>query len=127
MTIEKLIPYFISKLLKGESQKETFRKLAESANRVLRITKDKIAQKVDSSLFVLDEEKALYSAVISQNTDEEDMYSYIKNLEELIVPIDNFFDKVLVMDKDEKIKNNRIALLNLLKEKFLKICDFQYL
>ena len=116
-----------AKLLKRESQKETFRKLAESANRVLRITKDKIAQKVDSSLFVLDEEKALYSAVISQNTDEEDMYSYIKNLEELIVPIDNFFDKVLVMDKDEKIKNNRIALLNLLKEKFLKICDFQYL
>ena len=35
-----------------------------------------------------------------------------------------FFDNVLVMDKDEKIKENRLKLLALAKEKFEKLADF---
>lgn len=116
-----------AKFIKEESQKESFKKLSEAANRVLRITKEATVAQVDEKLFMLNEEKALFEAIKKQNADEKNIKEYTTNLENLVEPIDNFFDKVLVMDKDEKIKNNRIALLNLLKEKFSKVCDFQYL
>lgn len=115
------------KFVKEESQKESFKKLAEAAKRVLRITKDTDFAHTNEALFVLDEEKELYHAVNAQNADSADLRAYVKSLENLTEPIDKFFDKVLVMDKDEKIKNNRIALLNTLKEKFSKVCNFQYL
>lgn len=116
-----------AKFIKEESQKESFKKLSEAANRVLRIAKETTVAQVSEKLFMLNEEKALFEAIKKQNADEKNIKEYTLNLENLVEPIDNFFDKVLVMDKDEKIKNNRIALLNLLKEKFSKVCDFQYL
>jgi len=39
-------------------------------------------------------------------------------------PINSFFDSVLVMDKDEKIKNNRLALLYSVKNIFDYLGDF---
>ena len=82
----------------------------------------------DEKLFVLEEEKALYSAICAMgNLEGLAIKDCVNKLEGLVGPINNFFDKVLVMDKDEKIKNNRIALLTLLKEKLLRVCDFQYL
>ena len=38
--------------------------------------------------------------------------------------IDNFFDKVFVMDKDEAVKTNRLALLTHIKNMFLTFADF---
>lgn len=38
--------------------------------------------------------------------------------------INQFFDKILVMDKDETIKNNRLALLQYINSFFIKIADF---
>lgn len=106
---------------------ENFKKLAESAKRVLKIVKEDSKNAVNETLFVLGEEKALYCAIVNNCSEFKDLKQYCGCLENLVEPINNFFDKVLVMDKDEKIKNNRIALLNLLKEKFSKVCDFQYL
>ncbi|MEF9991994.1 MAG: glycine--tRNA ligase subunit beta [Romboutsia sp.] len=37
--------------------------------------------------------------------------------------IDNMFDNVMVMDKDEAIKDNRLALLRQVYDTMLKICD----
>ena len=39
--------------------------------------------------------------------------------------VDLFFDKVLVMDKDKDLKNNRIALLSEIDGLFMKIIDFE--
>lgn len=44
-------------------------------------------------------------------------------LAELKEPIDQFFDKVMVMVEDEKIRNNRLRLLNRLRALFLEIAD----
>lgn len=41
--------------------------------------------------------------------------------------IDNFFDNVMVMDKDENIKNNRLALLKQIYETVLTMCDLSYI
>ncbi len=39
--------------------------------------------------------------------------------------VDKFFDDVMVMDKDEAIKNNRLALLGLLAGMFLRLADIR--
>ena len=75
-------------------------------------------------LFVLEEEKALYDAISAHNADNKNIDEYILSLKTLVQPIVQFFDKVLVMDKDEKIKNNRIALLTKLKSQYEKLADF---
>jgi glycyl-tRNA synthetase beta chain len=38
--------------------------------------------------------------------------------------IDNYFEKVFVMDNDEAIKNNRLGALKLIKDMFLTFADF---
>jgi glycyl-tRNA synthetase beta chain len=42
----------------------------------------------------------------------------------LTAPIDMFFDKVMVMDKDEVIKNNRLGLLKNIDNLVKKTADF---
>ena len=95
----------------------------ENANRIIRILKDASFDKVDESLFVDDAEKNLYEDVkkIEFTTDYD---NYMKQLIGLNTQIDSFFEKVLVMDKDEKIKNNRIALLTIIKKSYEKIANF---
>ncbi len=113
----------ITKYLKDEN----FNAIKENATRVSRILKENSGSKVDEKLFICDEEKSLYDAILNHNEDEKNLEKYINSLNSLINPIIKFFDKVLVMDKDEKIKNNRLALLTLLKEKFNVVCDFEKL
>lgn len=57
----------------------------------------------------------------------KDYEQYLKQLQEINPSVEKFFDDVLVMDKDEKIKQNRLALLSLLKQKYDYICDFSKL
>jgi glycyl-tRNA synthetase beta chain len=38
--------------------------------------------------------------------------------------VDKFFDEVLVMDKDVRIRNNRMALLQELSRLFIQIADY---
>ncbi len=52
---------------------------------------------------------------------------YQKALEKLVSlrkPVDDFFDKVMVMAEDRKLRDNRLALLNRIVELFCKIADF---
>ncbi len=98
----------------------------ENANRIIRILKDSSFDKVNEDLFVDDAEKKLYECV-KEVTFTNDYENYIKQLIGLNAQIDNFFEKVLVMDKDENIKNNRIALLTILKNYYEKIADFSVL
>ena len=100
--------------------------LLENANRVVRIIKDMSAAKVDEKYFVEPCEKALYDAI--QNIKMlNDYKGYLQQLETINPVVTKFFDDVLVMDKDENVKNNRISLLNLLKEKYEYIADFSKL
>jgi glycyl-tRNA synthetase beta chain len=105
-------------------KKESYKGFHEAANRISRIIKNQL--KTD---FI---DKALLKECQEQNLFEnfkalEHFDSYqklVQNLENLIPFIDRFFDKVLVMDENENIKNNRINLLAIIEEKFLLIGDF---
>jgi len=85
--------------------------------------KENVSAKVDEKLFVHDAEKNLYSAILSVRFSE----NYEKYLEDLIginQNVSKFFEDVLVMDNDEKVKNNRLALLSELKNKYIMLTDF---
>lgn len=98
-------------------------KLAENANRVLRILKESVNVPVNPALFTFEAEKNLYSEM--QKVQFAGNYNeYLKSLTDLNPAVTRFFEDVLVMDNDEKIKNNRLALLNELKNKYIILTDF---
>lgn len=97
--------------------------LNENANRVIRILKDSTGENVNEKYFVEPIEKILYNTI--NNIDENVNYNkYLEELESLNSTVSKFFEDVLVMDKDENVKNNRIALLSLLKGKYEHLTDF---
>lgn len=100
--------------------------LCENANRVIRIIKDAKAGTVSEQYFVEPVESALYSELKSIK-DSNDYKLYLNELEKLNPTVTKFFEDVLVMDKDENVKNNRISLLYLLKEKYDNLVDFSRL
>jgi glycyl-tRNA synthetase beta chain len=48
----------------------------------------------------------------------------LKELTSLRKPVDEFFDGVMVMAEDEKVKENRLSLLANIASLFFKIGDF---
>ena len=101
-------------------------KLIENANRVLRILKDTAKEDVKESLFTEQAEKNLFRAIKEVNFNG-DYDTYLSSLININPIVTKFFDDVLVMDKDENVKNNRIALLNNLKNKYTMLTNFAQL
>ena len=100
--------------------------LLESANRVARLLKEPVSAQVNKSLFNVPAENMLHEQI--NTVDAKDDYSkYLSQLVEINPSVEKFFNDVLVMDKDEKVKQNRLALLGLLKQKYDYICDFSKL
>ncbi len=118
---------FITRLniVSGIIRKANYPQFHEGINRIIRIIKnEKDFSQVNPDIFNTSEEKELW--ICTKNIDENNL-TYIQLEEKLtnLTPfISEFFEKVLVMDKDEKIKQNRINLLNFVKSKFAKIADF---
>ncbi|MCX7914126.1 MAG: glycine--tRNA ligase subunit beta, partial [Thermodesulfovibrionales bacterium] len=88
---------------------------------------------VNANLFKQDEEKFLYEKLQKVNKEiqsflkEHDYYSALGALRNLKDPINSFFDKVLVMDKDEEIKLNRLSLIEEVQVLTQQIADFSKL
>lgn len=104
--------------------KDSYKAFHESANRIQRIIKDqKSTNTVNNSLLKEEQESALWvkASSISETCGYPEL---IKELEALIPYIERFFDKVLVMDKDADVKQNRINLLSGINSKFMAIADF---
>ena len=100
--------------------------LLESANRVIRILKDESSISVNPALFKENAEKNLFEK-INMLKDNVDYKTYLDEIIAINPAVEKFFEDVLVMDKDEQVKENRIALLTLLKKKYEKLTDFSKL
>jgi glycyl-tRNA synthetase beta chain len=61
---------------------------------------------------------------IKSNIDKKDYLNALRSLATLREPTDKFFDKVMVMVDDEKVRANRLALLQSLLNNFSAIADF---
>ncbi|MDY0132314.1 MAG: glycine--tRNA ligase subunit beta [Desulforegulaceae bacterium] len=115
-----------------QKDKESFATLASGFKRVENILKKiKIeTDLIDESLFESSEEKALYSKAkdikeksalfVSEGKIKEALFEVSSIKDE----VDSFFDHVMVMSDNEKIKNNRIALLSNISNIFKGFADF---
>ena len=87
----------------------------------------------DMALLVLPEEKALAGAFNRLQGPVEKAYrdleytSALKALAALKAPVDAFFDKVMVMDKDARVRDNRIGFLGTLHGTMNRIADLSKL
>ncbi|MDH4322832.1 MAG: glycine--tRNA ligase subunit beta [Betaproteobacteria bacterium] len=87
----------------------------------------------DPGLFSQPEEQQLAGAFADLQPEFERAYKAgeyteaLKSLAALKVPVDAFFDKVLVMDKDERVKLNRIGFLGRLHATMNRIADLSKL
>ncbi|GHD41715.1 glycyl-tRNA synthetase beta chain [Marinobacter persicus] len=94
---------------------------------------DSIGETVDSSLLQDAAEKALAEQVDAQAEkvvplfEQGDYASALSSLASLRAPVDTFFDEVMVMAEDEAVRNNRLALLNRLRNLFLRVADISLL
>jgi glycyl-tRNA synthetase beta chain len=108
-----------------------FEPLAEVFKRAINITKSYAGPlAVSEALFEHDEERALHKAVrevsgrvLSAAKDGRyaEAFGEMARLRPLVSA---FFEKVLVMAKDESVRNNRLALLKGLSNLFAGVADF---
>ena len=96
--------------------------LMQAYTRIFNMVKYVTFTGVDESLLKEDSEQALYKAalpVYTTNRKALDVGDYVKavSLAESLVPyIETFFEHVMVMDKDEAVKQNRLQLLRMTYE-----------
>jgi len=100
---------------------------------ILKKVKGSVSSSVDESLLQEKSEKDLYSSLTQLSGEVNvayangDYQSALSKLASLKDPVDQFFDDVMVMAEDEALKNNRIALLNMISELFLQAADLSRL
>ena len=99
-----------------------FSALLTAAKRVYNILAKTEPGELNESLLSEASEKSLYES--ARNAELELTPSGFKSLFQLEGPINNFFESVLVMDKDPRIKDNRLALLAIVKSAFDSLADF---
>lgn len=89
--------------------------------------------KVNSGLLIEECEKELYLSagkkenLIKKFTCTKDYKAVLKELHEFGDLVDTFFDRVLVMDKDIKVRSNRINLIKQIMDLYLMFADFSAL
>ncbi|MFM8425345.1 MAG: DALR anticodon-binding domain-containing protein, partial [Chloroflexota bacterium] len=101
------------KQLSAWVSREDWQSILPGYARCVRIIRDqKESFKVDGKAFVEAEEKALFKA-IQENTKSQPVTvdEFLNIVVKLIPSINAFFDKVLVMAEDKKVKENRLGLL----------------
>lgn len=105
-------------------QDHDFSIAVQALTRVSNLVKDSEQLDVDTTLFEEAAEGALWEAFGAV----KDVKSHEQRLAALVTlaqPIDKFFADVMVMAKDEAVKNNRIALLNHIKQFAGVLADFR--
>jgi glycyl-tRNA synthetase beta chain len=113
--------------LKG---REDFEPLAVAFKRIGNIIKEGLSQPVDPSLFEAACEKDLFDALQNVRSEVDAFVAQgnysaaLRTIATLRSPVDAFFDGVMVMDKDEAVRANRIALLTAVAGLFRGIADF---
>jgi glycyl-tRNA synthetase beta chain len=118
-----------------------FRKLPEAESlsaankRIANILKDVAAsqQKVDESLLQETAEKNLFNTLqeltskVTPLFEQREYEKALSILAQLRESVDMFFDDVMVMVDDEKLKKNRISLLQNMRTLFLQVADLSRL
>lgn len=115
------------------SQQPAFKNLATAFTRASNLSKNAPPLTVDEANFVEEVEKNLYEAVnkveslVEKEIAQGDYLAALEVLSHLQEPVDKFFEDVMVMVEDTKIKDNRLALLQRVVQTTFKIADLSKL
>jgi glycyl-tRNA synthetase beta chain len=88
---------------------------------------------INTSLFEETAETALFEALKAAQSDSErlianlDYTELLSALSVLKTPLNAFFDDVMIMAEDEKVKANRVALVGKARQLFLSVADVSLL
>jgi glycyl-tRNA synthetase beta chain len=117
------------KAIKKLYNQPIFRKILNSSNRVLNLSKNNEETEIDKSLLKEKAELNLhhnYESIYPRTKEficKKEYKKVFKLLGDLCEPVDEFFDQVLVMDKDNNIRKNRIALIKKIGILFNQVAD----
>ena len=132
VTVDDIYGVFLRAQAVNEAVKQDMEKTIQAFVRTGNIARkaEDVQAAVEAGLLAEQVEKDLCKAYedASDKAEKEiaaqDYAGAIATLSQLAAPIDAFFDGVMVMDKDEKIKNNRLGLLNLVDNLICQVADF---
>jgi glycyl-tRNA synthetase beta chain len=119
--------------LDGLRNSEDYQPLVTALKRAGNIIPKNFAGTITRDLLKLDAERSLHEAFaeindrVREKTAKLDFRGALADIASLRKPVDAFFDTVMVMDKDEEVKANRLALLALVTGLFAGIADFSRL
>lgn len=121
------------KALSELKQSKNFEQFILMVKRIKNILKEPPRARLNSALLKEKEEKELYSAlkIIKKNVEgmlaRGDFSSAQRMIFRLQAPLNSFFDRVLVMAEDRKIRNNRLALLNQILALTNEMADYSHI
>jgi glycyl-tRNA synthetase beta chain len=107
-----------------------FAELAVTFKRVGNIVKEGVSVRIDAALFADPAENALATAIdyvdrsVTAAIGVKDYVTALTEIASLRGHVDLFFDKVMVMAEDEKVRDNRLAMLTAIARLFGGIADF---
>ncbi len=113
--------------LKASPQFEAFILMAKRINNILR---DEGTTRVNPDVFVEKEERDLFStlAIVGENVGPMIAKGDFARAQTMIFkiqpPLNVFFDKVLVMAEDKKIRQNRLGLLQAIRKLLVQAADY---
>lgn len=100
---------------------------------ILKKTEEKIPDKVDAKLLQDDAEQRLAAQLdeltqqVAPLIEQSNYTEILHKLAGLRDNVDTFFDDVMVMAEDKKLRQNRLALLSRLRNLFLQVADISQL
>ena len=106
---------------------EDFDHLAVAFKRARNILAGQVAGSVDRALLGEDAERELHDAVARLQTADGGYEARLRALATLRGPVDRFFDDVMVMAEDPKVRANRLGLLQQALSLFYRIADISKL
>lgn len=132
VTVDDIYGVFLRAQAVNEAVKQDMEKTIQAFVRTGNIARkaEDVQAAVEADLLAEQVEKDLYKAYeaaaskVEKEIMAQDYAGAIATLSQLAAPIDAFFDGVMVMDKDEKIKNNRLGLLKLVDNLICQVADF---
>lgn len=132
VTVDDIYGVFLRAQAVNEAVKQDMEKTIQAFVRTGNIARkaEDVQAAVEADILAEQVEKDLCKAyeAASDKAEKEiaaqDYAGAIATLSQLAAPIDAFFDGVMVMDKDEKIKNNRLGLLKLVDNLICQVADF---
>ncbi len=107
----------------------SFTRIITAATRAFNLSRNITELSIDNNLFQEQEEVTLYLSYLKVRENvttliaKHDYITIFTNLAQLNKPIDNFFDKVLVMVKEERVRHNRLALLKSIANLYNTVAD----